>query len=323
AAAMERPDLRVGPTRPVNMVQLGRALAGTVDEHGPVDALIVYNSNPAVVCPDSAAVRSGLAREDLFTIVAEHLPTETVAYADVVLPATTQLEHLDVLWSWGHRYLTMNWPAIAPVGQARPNTEIFRLLAAELGLDHPALRDDDETLVATYLAAFDDVTRAHLAEHGWAKVMPKVDPDSKVSLRNGAMANFGLDPVPDASDAEDDDRFIVVMPKSHHFLNSSFVDHDRLRHMAGAPVAQLAPADAERLAVADGDLLEVASDHGTIAAAVAVSDDVLTGTVVIPSNWWHQDFPGGLGANALMGQDVTDLGKAPRFTVRATVRPAH
>jgi anaerobic selenocysteine-containing dehydrogenase len=322
-AAMERPDLRAGPARSVNMVQLGRALAGTVDEHGPVDALIVYNSNPAVICPDSAAVRAGLARDDLFTVVAEQLPTETVTYADVVLPATTQLEHLDVLWSWGHRYLTMNWPAIAPIGQARPNTEIFRLLAAELGLDHPALGDDDETLLATYLAAFDDATRAVLAGQGWAKVMPKVDPDSKVSLRNDAMANFGLDPVPDAADPDDDDRFIVVTPKSHHFLNSSFVDHDRLRRMAGAPTAQLAPADAARLAVTDGDLLEIESEHGAIAAAVAVSDDVLPGTVVVPSNWWHQDFPGGLGANALMGQDVTDLGTAPRFTVRATVRPAH
>jgi anaerobic selenocysteine-containing dehydrogenase len=322
-AAMERPELRAERARAVNMVQLGRALAGTVDEDGPIDALIVYNSNPAVICPDSAAVRTGLARDDLFTVVADHVPTETVAFADVVLPATTQLEHLDVLWSWGHRYLTMNWPAIAPVGQARPNTEIFRLLAAELGLDHPALRDDDETLLATYLAAFDDTTRASLAEQGWAKVAPRVDPDSKVRLRNDVMAQFGLDPLPDADDADpDDDRFLVVTPKSHHFLNSSFVDHDRLRHMAGAPSAQLAAVDAVRLAVSDGSLVQVESDYGAVTARVAVSDDVLAGTVVIASNWWHRDFPGGVGANALTGQDLTDLGSAPQFTVRASIRPA-
>jgi anaerobic selenocysteine-containing dehydrogenase len=323
-AAMERPELRTGPARPVNMVQLGRALAGTVDDDGPIDALVVYNSNPAVVCPDSAAVRAGLARDDLFTVVADHVATETVAYADVVLPATTQLEHLDVLWSWGHRYLTMNWPAIAPVGQARPNTEIFRLLAAELGLDHPALQEDDETLLATYLAAFDHQTRATLAAQGWAKVTPRVDPDSKVRLRNDAMAQFGLDPVPDAADADPgDDRFLVVTPKTHHFLNSSFVDHDRLRRMAGAPSALLAPVDAARLAVADGDMVRVESDHGALAVTAAVSDDVLPGTVVIPSNWWHRDFAGGLGANALTGQDLTDLGTGPQFAVRAGVRPAH
>ena len=322
SAAMERPELRAERARAVNMVQLGRALTGTVDEQGPIDALIVYNSNPAVICPDSTAVRAGLARDDLFTVVADHMPTETVAFADVVLPATTQLEHLDVLWSWGHRYLTMNWPAIAPVGQARPNTEIFRLLAAELGLDHPALRDDDETLLATYLAAFDDATRASLVAQGWAKVAPRVDPDSKVRLRNDVMAQFGLDPLPDADDADPgDDRFLVVTPKSHHFLNSSFVDHDRLRHMAGAPSAQLAPVDAARLAVCDGSLALVESDYGTVTATIAVSDDVLPGTVVVPSNWWHRDFPGGLGANALTGQDLTDLGAAPQFTVRASIRP--
>ena len=321
SAAMERPELRRAPARPVNMAQLGRALAGTVDEHGPIDALIVYNSNPAVICPDSGAVRAGLARDDLFTVVADHVPTETVAFADVVLPATTQLEHLDVLWSWGHRYLTMNWPAIAPVGQSRPNTEIFRMLAAELGLDHPALRDDDDTLLATYLSAFDDATRADLAEHGWAKVTPRVDPDSKVRLRNDAIGQFGLDPLPDADDADrDDGRFLVVTPKSHHFLNSSFVDHDRLRHMAGGASAQLAPADADRLGVADGELVVVESDYGAVTATVGVSDDVLAGTVVLPSNWWHRDFPGGFGANALTGQDLTDLGAAPQFTVRAAVR---
>jgi anaerobic selenocysteine-containing dehydrogenase len=317
SAAMERPDLRTAPARKVNMVQLGRALAGTVDEHGPVDALLVYNSNPVVIAPDSSAVRAGLARDDLFTVVADHVPTETVAYADVVLPATTQLEHLDVLWSWGHRYLTMNWPAIAPVGQARPNTEIFRLLAAELGLEHPALADDDDTLLATYLGAFDDATVATLTEQGWARVSPRVDPDAKVLLRSDAMTQLGLDPVPDARDGGDEDGFIVVTPKSHHFLNSSFVDHDRLRHMAGGPVALVAPGDAARLALADGALVRVESEHGTITAVASVSDDVLPGTVVVPSNWWHRDFPGGLGTNALTGQDLTDLGTAPRFTVRA------
>ena len=115
---MERPDLRPddSPVRVVNQVQLGRALAGTYDEHGPLAALCVSNTNPAVVCPDSGSVLAGLAREDLFTVVAEQFMTDTARYADVVLPATTQLEHLDVVKSWGHRYLTLNQPAVAPLG---------------------------------------------------------------------------------------------------------------------------------------------------------------------------------------------------------------
>ena len=320
--AMERPDLRTGgPARPVNMVQLGRALAGTVDDRGPIDALLVYNSNPAVICPDATSVRAGLARDDLFTVVAEHVPTETVAYADVVLPATTQLEHLDILWSWGHRYLTLNLPAVAPRGQARSNTEIFRLLAAELGLSDPALSDDDEALLATYLASYDDDTVASLREQGWVKVTPPADAGARAMLRNDAMASFGLDPVPDADDGPEPGTVLVVTPKAHHFLNSTFVDDDRLRHMAGEARVLVAPADAARVGVSDGSLVRVTSEHGAITAVAAVTDDVLAGTVVVPSNWWHRDFPGGLGANALTGQDLTDLGAAPRFTVAAQLTP--
>jgi anaerobic selenocysteine-containing dehydrogenase len=319
---MERPDLRQGRGRAINMVQLGRALAGTVDDRGPVDALIVYNSNPAVICPDSTAVRAGLARDDLFTVVAEHGPTETVAYADVVLPATTQLEHLDVLWSWGHRYLTLNRPAIPPVGHARPNTEIFRLLAAELALSEPALYEDDETLLATYLAGYDAATVATLHEHGYVKITPVADQDARATLRNDAMANFGLDPVPDAGDDGDDDRFLVLTPKSHHFLNSTFVDSPRLRRMAGEANVLVSLADAERLGITDGMAIRVESDHGVVDAPAGVTNDVRPGTVVVFSNWWHRDLPGGASTNSLTGQDLTDLGGAPQFSVRATVTAA-
>jgi len=266
-------------------------------------------------------VRAGLARDDLFTVVAEHVPTETVAYADVVLPATTQLEHLDVLWSWGHRYLTLNLPAVPPRGQAKPNSEIFRLLAAELGLSHPAFEDDDEALLATYLASYDDDTVTALREQGWVKITPRADTEARATLRNDVMTNFGLDPVPDADDADADDAFLVVTPKAHHFLNSTFVDEARLRHMAGDARVHVAPDDASRLAIATGDRVQVTSEHGAITAVADVSDDVLAGTIVVISNWWHRDYPGGLGANALTGQDLTDLGAAPQFTVAARLTP--
>ena len=147
-AALERPDLGP-PARTINMIRLGDAL--TLPDAGvggpPVRALVVYNSNPASVAPDLNAVRRGLAREDLFTVVLEHFQTDTADWADIVLPATTQLEHWDVHFAYGHVYATLNRPAIAPVGEAKPNSEIFRLLAARMGLTHPALADDDLTLI--------------------------------------------------------------------------------------------------------------------------------------------------------------------------------
>ena len=143
SSALARPDLRPGPARTVNMAQLGAALTDP-ELRPPVAALVVWNSNPAVIAPDQERVLAGLRREDLFTVVLEQFMTDTAAHADVVLPATTQLEHLDVLWSWGHHYLTYNAPAIAPLGEAKPNTEVFRLIAARLGLDDSCFSETDE-----------------------------------------------------------------------------------------------------------------------------------------------------------------------------------
>ena len=123
----------------MNMVRLAHALN---DLDPPVHALVVYNSNPATTAPDSTRVEQGLAREDLFTVVLEHFLTDTARYADVVLPATTQVEHLDLMFSWGHIYVTYNEPAIAPVGEAVPNTEIFRRLARAMGFDGAGVRRD-------------------------------------------------------------------------------------------------------------------------------------------------------------------------------------
>jgi len=153
--ALERLDLAPAglPPRTINMIRLGDAL--TLPDAGvggpPVQALVVYNSNPAAVAPDLNAVRRGLAREDLFTVVLEHFQTDTADWADVVLPATTQLEHWDVHLAYGHLYATLNRPAIAPLGECKPNSEIFRLLAARMGLDHPAFHDDDPTLISQAL----------------------------------------------------------------------------------------------------------------------------------------------------------------------------
>jgi len=144
-AALERTDLIAPGTRTLNMSEIGRILTDeTLDP--PVKALFVYNSNVAAVAPDQERVRAGLARDDLFTVVHELFPTDTVDFADIVLPATTCLEHYDIHKSYGHLYVSLNQPAIPPEGEALSNTELFRRLAARMGLDRPGLEDSDEEM---------------------------------------------------------------------------------------------------------------------------------------------------------------------------------
>jgi anaerobic selenocysteine-containing dehydrogenase len=317
SAAMGRPDLRAKPaTRTVSMAGIGDALNDPT-----ISALVVYNCNPAVVCPDSNAVTRGLAREDLFTVVIELMPTDTMAYADVVLPATTQLEHLDVLWSWGHFYLSLNRPAVPPVGDAKPNTEIFRMLAAAMGLDDPAFGEDDETLLATYLEGCTPDQRDALFEHGYVKLDASTAPDAKVQLRSDVLASIaGVDPIPSAEDAPlEDGRLALITPKSHHFLNSQLVNHLRLRKAGGGPLAFVARTDALAAGLAEGGPARLESASGSLELEAVVSDAVLAGTVVVYDNWWHADFHSRRAVNVLTGQEQADLGAAPIFTARVTL----
>ncbi|HTJ10334.1 MAG TPA: molybdopterin oxidoreductase family protein [Candidatus Binataceae bacterium] len=144
-----RPDFIRPGTRHINQYQLGAALSGEMGLAPQIKALFVYNSNPVVVAPDQDRMVAGLSREDLFTVVSEHFITDTADFADIVLPATTQLEQFDLMFSWGHLYLTLNMPAIAPLGEAVPNTELFRRLAARMGFEDACFkRTDEETVLA-------------------------------------------------------------------------------------------------------------------------------------------------------------------------------
>ena len=165
-AALERPDL-LGARQPrtINMSTIGHAL---LDDSAPIRALIVYNSNPVAVAPDSTRVVRGFAREDLFTVVLEHFKTDTADYADILLPATTQLEHLDVIKPYGHYYMMANNPAIAPLGEAKPNTEIFRLLSQAMGYTDACFQDSDETIAQAAVA--DDWDFDAVRAAGWKRV---------------------------------------------------------------------------------------------------------------------------------------------------------
>ena len=198
----------------------------------PVKALVCWNSNPAAIAPDQERVLEGLRRDDLFTVVLEQFMTDTAAHADVVLPATTQLEHLDVVFSWGHHYLTWNEPAIEPLGEAKPNTEAFRLIAARLGLDDPCFRESDEELIdallrATSTAAASTAARARLAQDRPRPGADRRTPRAASAPRPGKLAlHADYEPPAEVADAPLAERFPLAMitPKTHLFLNSTFAN---------------------------------------------------------------------------------------------------
>jgi len=169
-----RPDWITPGTRVLNQWRLGAALMQEEPIDPPIRSLFVYNSNPVVVAPEQQKIVKGLEREDLFTVVSEQFLTDTARYADIVLPATTQLEQFDIMFSWGHLYLTLNQKAIDPLGEAVPNTELFRRLAQTMGLDDPHWSRSDEDMALDALdwtnPALQGITMDLLKEKGWARL---------------------------------------------------------------------------------------------------------------------------------------------------------
>ena len=338
-ATVERPDLSP-PVRTINMIRLGEALTRRDAGVGgpPVRALVVYNSNPAAVAPDRGTVLEGLARSDLFTVVLEHFQTDTADWADIVLPATTQLEHWDLHLSYGHHYVALNQPAIPPVGNAKPNSEIFRLLGARMGLDHPVMRDDDQTLIRQALDGggpnLRGVTFDALLERGWMRLaVPRpylpfaqggfLTPSGKCEFVSERLAAMGLDPVPTYTPPYESperapelvQRFPLTLISSpaHQFLNSTFVNIDPLRRGAREPELVIHPADAAPRAIVPGSRVLVHNDRGEFLAVARVEDGLREGTVWAPSIWWGKFAADGRNANHTTSQRETDLGHGPVF----------
>lgn len=336
---LERPDLSP-PVRTINMIRLGEAL--TTPDAGiggpPVRALIVYNSNPAAVAPDRNVVLRGMAREDLFTVVLEHFQTDTADYADIVLPATTQLEHWDLMLSYGHHYVTLNRPSIEPVGESLPNSEIFRRLGARMGLDNPVLRDDDLTMIRQALNSSSDklegVTLDALLEKGWMRLnLPTpylpfanggfMTPSGKCEFVSARMADMGLDPLPAFTPPyEFPDTapalaarypLTLISSPAHQFLNTTFVNIDSLRRNAREPECLLHPTDAEQRGIGVGARVVVHNDRGAFTAVARVEDTIRPGVVWAPSIWWGKFAADGANANQTTSQRETDLGHGPVF----------
>ncbi|HEU4563400.1 MAG TPA: molybdopterin oxidoreductase family protein [Gemmatimonadaceae bacterium] len=338
-AALERPDLSP-PARTINMIRLGDAL--TLPDAGvggpPVRALVVYNSNPAAVAPERGTVLRGLARDDLFTVVLEHFQTDTADWADIVLPATTQLEHWDLHLSYGHHYVTLNRPSIEPLGECRPNSEIFRRLAARMGMEHSALLDDDLTLIRQALASGHEVLRGvtleALLERGWMRLnlpspyLPFAEggfptPSGKCELVSQRMAEMGLDPLPAFTPPYELPEaapqlaarypLTLVSSPAHQFLNSTFVNVSSLRRAAREPELLIHPRDAEPRGIASGARVVIHNDRGAFVATARVEERVREGTVWAPSIWWGKYAPDGRNANDTTSQRETDLGGGPVF----------
>ena len=330
-AALQRPDLLAvvhGPgrlPRSLNMSTIGDdLLRESSPDFGPkIEALIVYNSNPVAVAPESPKVVAGFQRQDLFTVVLEHFLTDTADHADYVLPATTQLEHLDVHTSYGHTYVLINHPAVAPLGQAKPNTQIFRELAARLGFIEACFADSDAQLARQAVPGLDF---ARLSAQGWVKLDLPERPfaNGGFATANGraqvAVPGLGLPryvpPFESAQSAPDLAlRFPLAMisPPARHFLNSSFVNVKSLRSIEGEPLLELHPQDAAARGIQDGAMVRVFNDRGSYLCKAAVLTRARPGVVNGLGVWWRKLGAAGSNVNEVTSQRLTDIGRGPTF----------
>ncbi len=330
-----RHDLIPEGTRTINMSRLAEALAGKGDNGQPfgppVKALVVYNSNPAAICPDQRKVIEGLKREDLFTVVLEHFQTDTADYADILLPATTQLEHWDVHSSYGHLMVQLNEPAIAPLGESRPNTAIFRELAKRFGLSQEIWDNTDQDLVRESLSPMPKITMEKLLAEGPQPLeltrpfAPFAQgrfetPSGKCEFYSQRMADMGLDPLPGYTPPHEDPHsgnspypLQMISPPEPAFLNSSFANLEANQRDSGQPKLRIHPVDAKLREIATQTKVRVFNDRGSFQALALVEETVPPGVVVSHGVWWNKKTADGVNVNSTTSTRLTDLGAGATF----------
>ena len=335
-AKLERPDLMPTPRpRVINHSRLGDALTAT---EAAVRAVIVYNNNPVAVCPDSGKVIAGFARENLYCVVMDSFLTDTADYADIVLPATTQLEHTDIHKSYGHLYVLANNAAIAPVGESLPNAEVFRRLAARMGFEEACFRDSDDELARQAIgsghANLAGMDWESLKRDGWQRLaLPENfapfakgnfhTPSGKCEFYSASLQAQGVDPLPfynppaelPSSNPQLAQKYPLnfLSPPVRNFLNSSFANLPRFRDAEGEPSLELHTHDASLRGIADGDRVRVFNDRGSFTLRARVNDKPRCGVVVAPSVWWKKFARDRRNANDLTSQRTADLGGAATF----------
>lgn len=328
-AALERPDLAKGkPTRTINMTTIGDDLLREAStDFGPkIEALLVYNSNPVAIAPNSTQVVKGFAREDLFTVVLEHFQTDTADYADYILPATTQLEHWDIHRSYGHNDVLLNRPAIAPVGQSKHNTQIFRELAKRMGFEDACFDDDDETLCRQ--AFGDTINFDELLAKGFV-TMPIADapfahgnfpsPSGKCEFVSERLEQQGLDGLPDhvpnheVLGSSKQYPLAMISPPARNFLNSSFVNIKSLRDIEGEPIVEIHETDAIARGIQSGDVVDVFNARGHYQSKAVISNRARPGVVNGLGVWWRKLGLNHTNVNEVTSQLLTDIGQGPVF----------
>ena len=327
--ALHKPELLAGRTpRTINMSTIGNDLLhpGSAAFGPKIEALIVYNSNPVAVAPESGKVVQGFLREDLFTVVLEHFQTDTADHADVILPATTQLEHWDIHTSYGHTDVLLNRPAIAPVGEARTNTDIFRALATRLGFDDPCFADDDETLCRTAFGSTVDFQT--LLDQGFATLpIPEAPfahggfptPSGRCEFFSARLAAQGVDGLPDhlpnheLQGSSAAFPLAMISPPARNFLNSSFVNVQSLRDIEGEPLLEIHADDAQSRGIETGQMVRVFNDRGEYRCKARVSTRARPGVVNGLGIWWRKLGPSGTNVNEVTSQHLTDMGRGPVF----------
>jgi anaerobic selenocysteine-containing dehydrogenase len=354
AQALERPDLIWNNPRTINMSAIGDALLGyqrvqrfsvkdapaeTLESlDPPVRAIYVYNSNPVAIAPDSRRVIAGFKREDLFTVVHEIFQTDTADYADILLPATTQLEHFDIHKAYGHLYMLINKPAIEPLGEAKPNSEVFRLLAERMGFTEDCFKDSDEEIARKAINYDHPRMRGikfdELKERGWMRLsVPETfapfaegnfpTPSGKCEFFSETLARQGLDPLPTFIPPRESARtapelakkypLAIISPPAHNFLNSSFANLPTFVKAEKEPHLEIHPADAAARGIKDGDRVRVFNDRGEFNLKARVSEKARQGVVVALSVWWKKLTSDGCNANDVTSQGLTDLGAGATF----------
>ncbi len=339
------------PSRKVNMNRLGAALCGEVTDP-PVMALYVFGANPATSSPNAGQIVEGLKRDDLFTVVHELFLTDTADYADIVLPATSQLEHTDLHKAYGHTALTYNAPAIAPLGESKSNWEVMGLLADALGFREPWLHQTPDEVI-------DEVLSATAASFPWLRGItldrlkgsgavpldlpdapPFADgqfptPSGKVELYCAALAADGADPLPGRFRPREDDGSVngdgrwdpaqaleLLTGASHHFVSSSLASQAGLLKNAGPPIVEIHPDDAAARGITAGDDVVIENGRGGVRLRAVVTDAVRPGVVVSPKGRWAK-LSGGRNVNWTTSDALADLaGQSTFHSNRVWVRRA-
>jgi len=319
---VEMPEVHTPGVRVLNMRDLGKDLCDR-DLDPPIRSLMVYGANPMVSMPNQSRIREGLLRDDLFTVVHELFVTDTALYADYVLPATSQIEHLDLSPAWGHLYLALNRPAIAPRGESVSNTELFRRLAHALGRTEPWLFESDESMLRAALASghpwLEGITYDRLWEEGYAHLNCPDDwrpfanggfptRSGKAELYSAALLEQGHDPLPQAGDIGVGDGLQLITGKALHFLNSGYSNMDPHRRRAGELFIEIHPDDARTRGVTGGDAVRVWNDRGEVRAVCSLSDRVRPGVAWMPFGGFIDAGGTRRAVNVLTAEEPTDWG---------------